>query len=1370
MKEAKLTAHPGEVVLTSYGVATVISSSVSDDSLERKTPPSEGEQSFFRARLWRVPDRSVLSSSVAYLRHDTVIKTLPAAPGMKSFLKSVTGDENTKSKCVLVHRYSAYDDMYAVSPVKQNGNDTLWTSGNIAGGSPSHSEKKTHETKLEKKLLMVKSSDLEPAKCAKFYPLIDELVRRGDEAALLSDGFLNLNVDRVMNDIESSVENIEIGKTLSAENVCTVPGSLQQMVPTAKEVTDIYSMLKDEEITVLLEKGKDRLNQLISTEIPEATEAALRVAGIEVEQGNAKAMEQVRHQAFEALDALISEYANSDMKAMHESVVKRFTDSFDSLAEAAASDHTLSSIFEAISEKTVVWQSATGRLLETKGIDLFMEGSQRLQARAAEIFSMQQTSLMSEGGLARAFTEGDVAVARLKSIELGEAVRARLFDAIEARSESQGGLDGIIAGALAALGKEEVGEDNRAKLHETIQSLQNSASATTKSARETLISLISDRSIYQDIVLLKVESILVDLDAHFGEHLSAEDLASLVRGSKGSSALFEPIAQKAASEIGKQLDSIEESLSDPTALSILSRVRRIISGDLTLDGLVSEVASVLNDEQVVMAGASIIKQGEMVLDAIESGNSGNKTMDGVMTAVEKAGITKETVIDHVGNMDMNSLLTSAESAVSDEKARQQLLSHATDSALDFVLRILPSMPVPDFDGVRDGLLYHLSNLSMEGFKVKKEDIHVEIAGIKTSSVTAEEGVEGINSNTQRSSTEATEILCIYVENISAVFENAVWSFEQTYMPYLKGSGMASAKLWGGIIKLQFELRKKRTPSSSEAKEKWEPVLCLHDRKCEIEEFDLLLQGDGKVAWFVNKLSAIFKAPLRDYVVRIILDGLASRSGALLESLNNVLSPCWSLVLQMASLSMEDLVEISDDDVTSSAPDPNSNQVDLVWRERIPLGINLLLNDDSGYVKVVDFPRGSQARKVAQEKNLDVDLFKGATIVAVDGSSFEQYDQASVMSALRDPGRPKTINFLLADNDEAERVKKFVQGSEDKRISADSAKTSEQSKLGEEIIPVEIKKEGPLGIKFAHSYDNYCLVVSEFVRGPEGKLYLAEATGRISLGNVLISVNGNHVVGDDGEGREKAVVALKDAAEARPLSLVFANPYLSSVLVKAVDDIGVVGGPDELILSATTTSNSTRIIIQGFKTIDGIAESRGVFIGDHLIFVNGLPVGAGCQVHDSHFPQLKEVVAMLENEDNYPIALTFARPSQQTSRWTASYALDVETAETFCVTANKYKQLGFELGSGRARGEVVVKAFHAVEGSLQENFRKEMKQMGISQDLAIESIDGQVVPSYASCDMIMSALKRVLSSKGETELVLCNVHRKDWVRQQCKGTK
>jgi hypothetical protein len=256
--------------------------------------------------------------------------------------------------------------------------------------------------------------------------------------------------------------------------------------------------------------------------------------------------------------------------------------------------------------------------------------------------------------------------------------------------------------------------------------------------------------------------------------------------------------------------------------------------------------------------------------------------------------------------------------MTDEQARRQLISSATDVALDFILRILPSMPIPPFDGVKDGLLYHLSNLSMQGFKVKKENILVEVAGMRATKKVFEYDVDTVDARTTdradsddssdeltevimspTSAVKVTELLIIDVRQISAVMDDAVWSFEQTYMPYLKGSGMADCNLSHGNLKLSFELRKRNNPDTEE----WEPVLCLHERSCSIQEIELVLQGESRLAWIVNKLASIFKRPLRDYVVRTIVGMLTNRSGWILEQLNSNLSPYWGLILRTAGLSM-----------------------------------------------------------------------------------------------------------------------------------------------------------------------------------------------------------------------------------------------------------------------------------------------------------------------------------------------------------------------------------------------------------------------------------------------------------------------------------
>jgi hypothetical protein len=235
------------------------------------------------------------------------------------------------------------------------------------------------------------------------------------------------------------------------------------------------------------------------------------------------------------------------------------------------------------------------------------------------------------------------------------------------------------------------------------------------------------------------------------------------------------------------------------------------------------------------------------------------------------------------------------------------------------------MPIPPFDGVKDGLLYHLSNLSMKGFKVKKENIIVEVAGMRAtkkvfeydedtanvrtairtdsedssadSKDSSDESTEVIMSPT--SDVKVTELLIIDVRQISAVMDDAVWSFEQTYMPYLKGGGMANCNLSDGNLKLSFELRKRKNPDTEE----WEPVLCLHERSCSIQEIKLVLQGESRLTWIVNKLASIFKRPLRDYVVRTIVLMLTNRSGWILEQLNSNLYPYWGLIFRTAGLSM-----------------------------------------------------------------------------------------------------------------------------------------------------------------------------------------------------------------------------------------------------------------------------------------------------------------------------------------------------------------------------------------------------------------------------------------------------------------------------------
>jgi hypothetical protein len=583
-----------------------------------------------------------------------ILGKLPVAPGMVSKLRDSQGQQ------VMVHCFYESRNIFVVSPLVDI---SVTKRQRIAETTKYESLLNTTE---ENKWMEVTPDQLEKAASAKFYPLLHELIRRGNMMASATTAFMNDK--RVTSLVKKSTALVEssttkatfLSSSLSKDDVTL---SVQSMVPKEEDVKQVYAMLKDEQLTVLLKMGKERLKQLVDRDIPEATKIALQKTGISIvnndgqESTFSSSIVQSRRKALSSLEELMNgiDLDKDDLNEVRCRLEKNFTTMFDSLSQAAKSDRALSSIFDTISQKTFEWQEATGRLMSTKSASLFMEGASRLQARAASLFSRQQMQWAGEIGskLAKAFTEGDAAVARLKSIELGDAVRHRLIAAIEVRSEFHGGLDGIIAGALTTINQG--GDNSGAEMQRMLANLQSTASSKTKDAHETLISVLSQKSQYRDLALLRIESVLCGLEGHLGDEMSPGEIALLARGEGGTSALFEPIARRAAKEISKQLDVADASVSDPTILGVLQKVRKIISGELTITGLLNEVVNILDDDSVVAAGETFMKHGESVLDAIE-GVSGNKVVGDVMEIAERAGITKDSVMSQVETLNMDQIL------------------------------------------------------------------------------------------------------------------------------------------------------------------------------------------------------------------------------------------------------------------------------------------------------------------------------------------------------------------------------------------------------------------------------------------------------------------------------------------------------------------------------------------------------------------------------------------------------------------------------------------------------------------------------------------------------------------------------------------
>ena len=485
-----------------------------------------------------------------------------------------------------------------------------------------------------------------------------------------------------------------------------------------------------------------------------------------------------------------------------------------------------------------------------------------------------------------------------------------------------------------------------------------------------------------------------------------------------------------------------------------------------------------------------------------------------------------------------------------------------------------------------------------------------------------------------------------------------------------------------------------------------------------------------------------------------------------------------------------MVEADHRVVTTADSEDNENLIELVWRERLPLGLNLLLNDESGQVKVVDLPRGSQARKVCEGRGLDPDLFKSATIVAVNGCRF--FEPEEVYEALRDPIRPKTVLFELAEAADAARVQEFVADamSEKERKMKESAGTPMKKSSSEgntaaaqrtfKTRTLELTEPGDLGIEFGESADNFGLIICGFARKEDGSLYTAEESGKVQINDLLTHINGKLVLGENGAGREKAFKILQDEGATRPLSLTFSDPYLlpQTLEMSLTDNSSRLGGPAELrfeeVRSGEEKKKVKRIVLTGFKDADGAAESGGIFIGDFLVFVNGKSVGAGSRwLDEGDPPSLEEVYTLLRNPAEYPMGLTFARPAKggdlnkswSNLRGTKKSVQQFEDteAETVAIATDRLELLGcvFDVAEGTA-ADVIVTDFYAVPGFFQSSLAPLTGTGGKQIRLAVESINGQFVPSYASTDMVSNAMKRSWNKERRVEIVFSDDELKAWV--------
>ena len=221
----------------------------------------------YACRIWRQFSQSITSESILYLSRDTLssvctptntndtkndVVILPAVPGMKTTLVLKNTISASDDECVVsvnVLSYSMTRNVYLVQKEDEK------------------------ELNSDSVILEVNPIELNAAKSAKFYPLMVDLLQRGDDATcMIQKSSSNTNIiGAAMDDIDSHLHSLSRSNISNVKNgfgvdldanadkalgfVQDVVGDKEQQQKVISDnVNQIWSMLKDEEMGDLLEK------------------------------------------------------------------------------------------------------------------------------------------------------------------------------------------------------------------------------------------------------------------------------------------------------------------------------------------------------------------------------------------------------------------------------------------------------------------------------------------------------------------------------------------------------------------------------------------------------------------------------------------------------------------------------------------------------------------------------------------------------------------------------------------------------------------------------------------------------------------------------------------------------------------------------------------------------------------------------------------------------------------------------------------------------------------------------------------------------------------------------------------------------------
>lgn len=217
---------------------------------------------------------------------------------------------------------------------------------------------------------------------------------------------------------------------------------------------------------------------------------------------------------------------------------------------------------------------------------------------------------------------------------------------------------------------------------------------------------------------------------------------------------------------------------------------------------------------------------------------------------------------------------------------KDLALRVVDQMLEQLVQLLPSVRIPDIEGNSQGdaYWYRVSNLSLRGLRISKEQISVFRVG--------RTGVR------------------VQISDAQMHMTGVGWAFRQLSWPKLQSDGTANADAKGVWIRIELKLKDPASPAKAsdppagdDAKAEVDDAgagsssswgLELSSCRVTITSLSLSLTS-GAGSWLANKIIWLFSERIRTYITSSIKVALETKMTSILESLNSMVGIGSSLV-------------------------------------------------------------------------------------------------------------------------------------------------------------------------------------------------------------------------------------------------------------------------------------------------------------------------------------------------------------------------------------------------------------------------------------------------------------------------------------------